>query len=190
MAADKNKVEFGLKSLYFGTYSIDPDTQEVQLGQPYWQKGAVSLSVDAESDSNNFYADDSVFWSGFTDNGLSGSIEVAKFDSDFKAQFKGYKKTKDGGLAQVKNAITPDTYLMFETTGNVEPRRVIIYNVALGAISREYSTIEDNKEPVTESIDFTATGDNATGITQVSYSPGDAGYADLFTNPPKPELAE
>ena len=188
MAADNNKVEFGISQVHVGTYAVDPDTGTVTLGTPYHQKGAVSLSVEAETDSNDFYADNVKYWSGFSDNGFTGSLEVAKFDTDFKTQFLGYRVLTDGGVASIKGATLPNTYVAFQTEGDVEARRVILYNVAMGAITREYNTIEDTKEPVTESLDLTVTGDNATGITMVSYKPADTGYATLFSAPPVPAL--
>lgn len=187
MAADNNKVEFGLSNLYVGTYTVDAGGT-VTLGTPYHQKGAVGLTVDAESDSNDFYADNVKYWSGFSDNGFTGSVEVAKYDTDFKTQFLGYQTLTDGGVALVKGATKPNLYVAFQTEGDVEARRVIMYNVSAGAITREYSTIEETKEPVTESLDITVTGDNGTGITMVSYKPADTGYATLFTNPPVPAL--
>lgn len=187
--ADKNKVLFGISHLHVGTYTADPQTGEVTMGQPYHQIGARNLSLDAESDSNDFYADNVKFWSGFTDNGFTGSIEVAKFDRAFKTQFLGYKEVKGGGIASVKSAVKPDTYIAFQTEGNVEPLRVVIYNVAWGAIAHEYATIEDTKEPQVDTIDITATGDNNTGITVSYFEPGDEGYEDVFTNPPKPAFA-
>lgn len=185
--ADNNKVEFGISQLHIGTYTVDSDG-DVTMGSPYHQAGAVSLSLDSESDSNNFYADNVVYWSGYSDNGFTGTIEVAKFDSDFKTDFLGYVELADGGLASIKGAIKPNVYIAFQTEGDAESRKVILYNVALGSIQREFSTIEETKEPVTESIDITVTGDNETGIVMVSYKPDDAGYDTLFTSPPAPEL--
>lgn len=187
MAADNNKVEFGLSELHIGTYSVASDGT-VTLGTPYHQKGAISLQLDAESNSNDFYADNVKYWSGFSDNGFTGSIEVAKFDTDFKTQFLGYKILAGGGVAAIKGAIKPDVYVSFQTEGDVESRRCIMYGVSLGAIGREYSTIEESKEPVTETIDITVTGDNGTGIVVTSYKPSDSDYATLFTNPPVPVL--
>ena len=66
MAADNNKVEFGLSNLYVGTYTVAAGGT-VTLGTPYHQAGAVSLSLDAESDSNDFYADNVKYWSGYSD---------------------------------------------------------------------------------------------------------------------------
>lgn len=185
--ADNNKVEFGISNLYVGTYTVAAGGT-VTLGTPFHQAGAVSLSLDAESDSNDFYADNIKYWSGFTDNGFTGTIEVAKFDTDFKTQFLGYQALTGGGVAQIKNATKPNVYVAFQTEGDQEGRRVILYNVALGAIAREYSTIEDSKEPVTESLDITVTGDNGTGIVMSSYKPADSDYATLFSAPPVPAL--
>lgn len=181
-----NKVEFGISNLYVGTYTVNNGT--VTLGTPYHQAGAVNLSVEAEADESSFYADNVKYWSGFTDNGFTGSLEVAKFDGDFKTKFLGYITLDDDGIAAVKGATKPNTYICFQTEGDVDARRVILYNVALGSITREYATIEDSKEPATESIDITVTGDNATGLTMVSYDKDADGYATLFTNPPVPTL--
>ena len=65
-----------------------------------------------------------------------------------------------------------------------------MYNCALGAITREYATIEENKEPATETIGVTATGDNSTGVTMAVYKPSDAGYNTLFSAPTAPAFPE
>ena len=65
---------------------------------------------------------------------------------------------------------------------------MIFYNCSLGPITREFNTIEDTKEPATEVISVTCTGDNETGVSMASFKPGDAGYDDLFTAPTAPEL--
>ena len=186
--ADKNKVEFGISQLHVGTYTDEGGV--VTLGAPYAQKGAVSLSIEPEGDSNNFYADNVIYYSGFSDNGFSGSIETARFDEEFKKQFMGYQELADGGLAMIKGAIRPNVYIIGQAEGDAEASRFIIYNVALGGIQREYNTIEEDKEPTTETIDITATGDNSTGITIVRYTSDDSGYSTLFTTPPVPALPD
>ena len=182
-----NKVEFGISQLHVGTYTVD-DQGAVTLGTPYHQKGAVSFSPEEQGETNNFYADNIVYWAGYSGGSFEGDLEVAKFDDKFKKDFLGYKELTNGGLAVVKNAIRPNVYIAFQVEGDAESRRIIMYNAQFGGITREYSTIEETKEPVTETISVTVTGDNATGVTMVSYKPGDAGYDDLFTNPEAPEL--
>lgn len=183
-----NKVEFGISQLHVGTYTVD-DQGVVTLGTPYHQAGAVSFSPDEDSEKNDFYADNIKYWSGFSGGTFEGDLTVAMFDDAFKTQFLGYATLTNGGLATVKNATKPNVYIAFEVEGDAEARRVIFYNCALGGISREYSTIEDTKEPVTESISVSVMGDNASGVTKATLKPGDTGYSTLFTAPTAPAIA-
>ena len=182
-----NKVEFGISQLHVGLYEV-ADDGTVTLGTPYHQKGAVSFSPEEQSELSNFYADNIVYWSGYSGGSFEGDLEVAKFDDAFKTAFLGYKQLTNGGLANVKNAHKPNVYIAFQVEGDAESRRVIMYNAQLGAITREFATIEEEKEPATETLAVTVTGDNATGVSMASFRPDDAGYDDLFTNPTAPEL--
>ena len=182
-----NKVEFGISQLHIGTYTVN-DQGDVVLGAPYHLPGARSFNAETQSEQTNWYADNIIYWSGYSGGSVEGDITVALFTDEFKKQFLGFKETVDGGLGEVKNAYKPNVYVAFQTEGNYEPVRCILYNGSFGSITREYSTIEENKEPVEESIPATFTGDNKTGLTKVTYHPGQAGYDTLFTNPPVPEL--
>ena len=183
-----NKVEFGISELHVGTYTVD-DQGVVTLGTPYHQAGAVSFSPETQSEQNIFYADNIAYWSGYSGGSIEGDLEVAMFDDEFKTQFLGYRTLTNGGLANVKNAVKPDVYVAFQVEGDAESRRVILYNCSLGAINREYNTIEENKEPTTETLGVTCIGDNATGVTMAVLKPADTGYATLFTAPTAPAIA-
>ena len=182
-----NKVEFGISQLHVGTYTDNNGT--VTLGTPYHQKGAVSFSPEENSEQNTFYADNIAYWSGYSGGSIEGDLEVAMFDDDFKTQFLGYVALTNGGIAAVKNATKPNVYIAFQVEGDAEARRVIMYNCTLGAITREYNTIEESKEPATETLGTTCTGDNSTGVTMAVLKPGDDGYDTLFTAPTAPVIA-
>ena len=182
-----NKVEFGISELHVGTYEDDGEGT-ITLGTPYHQAGAVSFSPEESSDQNIFYADNIAYYSTYSGGTIEGDLEVAMFDNQFKTDFLGYVATTDGGLALIKNATKPAVYIAFQVEGDDESRRVIIFNATLGAISREYSTIEETVEPVTETVPVTATGINDSGVTMVVYGESDAGYSTLFTSPSAPTL--
>lgn len=182
-----NKVEFGISQLHVGTYNVANDGT-VTLGTPYHQKGAVSFSPEEQSENSTFYADNIAYWSGYSGGTFEGDLEVAKFDDSFKTQFLGYKTLTNGGLAIVKNATKRNVYVAFQIEGDQESRKCIFYNCALGVISREYATIEESKEPATETLGITCLGDNGTGVSMASLKPGDAGYDTLFTNPAAPVI--
>ena len=182
-----NKVEFGISQLHVGTYTIAQDGTAT-LGTPYHQKGAVSFAPEEQSENNTFYADNIAYWSGYSGGTFEGDLEVAMFDDAFKTQFLGYEELSNGGLANVKNATKPNVYVAFQVEGDAESRRVILYNCSLGVIGREYATIEDSKEPTTETLGVTCIGDESTGVTKAVFKPADTGYATLFTAPTAPAL--
>lgn len=183
-----NKVEFGISQLHVGTYEVASDGT-VTLGTPYFQPGAVSFSPEEQSELTSDHADNIAYWQEYSGGTFEGDLEVELFSKEFKQQFLGFKAGANGGLAQVKNATKPNVYIAFQVEGDAEGRRVIFYNCQLGAITREYATIEEQREPQHETLAVTVTGDNATGVTKMSFVPTDSDYDTFFTAPPAPELA-
>ena len=182
-----NKVLFGFSDLYIGEYTVS-DQGVVTLGTPFHQAGAVGWSPEASSDQNVFRADNSNYYTSYGVGTREGDLEVAMFDDKVKTDYMGYVVLDDGGLAEVKNPKKKKIYMMFEVQGDEAARRAIYYNGTFGDISRSYSTTDETIEPQTETVPVSFTGDNATGITCVTYEKGDAGYDTLFSNPPVPTL--
>ena len=94
MAKNKNKVKFGLNNVHWAKitqWGVDPDgTPTVPVyGESVRLPGAVSLSIDANGENENFFADDSVYYVINNNSGYEGDLEVAKFDDTFKTQFHG-----------------------------------------------------------------------------------------------------
>jgi phi13 family phage major tail protein len=85
----KNKVLFGVSNLHVGLYTVS-DAGVVTLGEPMKVPGTVSLSLEPDSESNTFYADNIKYHTSYSDNGFTGEIENALFDDDFKVISKKY----------------------------------------------------------------------------------------------------
>lgn len=181
-----NKVEFGISNLHIWEY-VD-DGENVTFGTPYHQAGAVGFAPEQDSENNVFYADNISYWSEYTEGPFEGDLTVAKFNDAFKTRFMGYKALQNGGIAQVKGAVKPKVCIAFEIEGDAEKRRACFYNCSLGVIGREYNTIEDSKEPATETLGITCTGDRPSGVTIATFTPDDAEYNVLFDNPTVPEV--
>ena len=181
----KNKVMFGVSQLHVGEYNVST-AGVVTLGTPYAVPGTVKITIEPDSEEQKFYADNKVYWSSYSDNGLSGEIENALFDDTFKTKFMNYQSLSNGGLAQIKGKKNKPVYFAFQTEGDEESRRGIFYNVSLGQITREYSTTEDSTEPATATLPFTVNGDNKTGVVRAAYTDGAAAYTTIFTTPPVP----
>lgn len=181
----ENKVVFGLSQVHVGTYTVNT-TGTATLGTPMHIPGAVNLTLDPDTEETVFWADNVKYYVSNADNGFTGTLEMAYIPDNFKTQFMNYVSQADGGLAQVKGQDNVPIYLMFEASGDAEHRRTIMYNVTLGAITREYSTTEGTNEPKTASLPITVVGDNKTGKTRVVYGESASGYSSLFTSPPAP----
>lgn len=188
--ADNNKVEYGVSNLHIGTYTEGP-TGTITFGTSIALPGAVSLSLEPESDEQSFYADNVKYWSAYSDNGFTGTLEVARFTDEIKKAFFGYVSTQDGAVAKEKGAAKPSVYIAFQAEGDAEARRVILYNVSLGEIKRDYNTREENTEPTTESVDITVVGMNAGDfkLTMAVYPSGASGYSTVLTEPTAPRKA-
>ena len=63
-----NKVQYGLKNVYYATVTVGTST--VTYGSPVAWPGAVSLSLSAEGDINDFYADNVKYFTAVANNGL------------------------------------------------------------------------------------------------------------------------
>lgn len=181
-----NKVEFGMSQVHVGTFVEEGGI--VVLGEPMHIPGAVGLTLEADSELYQFFADDTVYYSDYSDNGETGELTMALFPDEFKTTFLSFVKLDDGGIAKVKGGQSESMYLAFQGKGDKNNRRHILYNVSPGSITREYRTIEGTKEVLTEVLPTTITGDNTTGILKVSYSEGDEGYEALFETPTAPRL--
>ena len=181
------KVRFGIKNVHFGEFNVST-SGTVTLGTPYALPGAVNMTMEPESDLEEFYADDTVYWASYSDNGYTGELEMALFPDEFKTRFLGYAALTNGGIAHVKGKQPPACYIMFEGEGDTANRRGIVYNVALGQINREHSTTEDTKTPQTATLPFKVNGDPGTGIVKVGFPETAAAYSTMFTSPPVPAL--
>lgn len=180
-----NRVEFGISNVHIMTYSVGTGGT-VTLGTPYHLPGAVSLSLEETSERTDFYADNQRYYVTYTSGTFDGDLEVALFPDTFKTQYLGYFAKSDGGVGTVKNATRPNVAMAFQVEGDQNARRVILYNCTFGGMTRDYETLEETKDPATESIAISVLGDNANGVSMVSYQYGATGYSTLFTNPPAP----
>ena len=62
MALQKNKVKFGLNKVHWAKITAWSDEGVPTFATPVRLPGAVSLSIDANGENENFYADNSVYY--------------------------------------------------------------------------------------------------------------------------------
>ena len=82
MANKKNKVKFGLTNVHYAKINDGvTDASGANLTPVYVDPvrlpGAVSISIDANGENENFYADDIVYYVISNNSGYEGDLEIA-----------------------------------------------------------------------------------------------------------------
>ena len=76
MAMEKNKVKFGLNKVHYAKITSYDEEGVPTFAKPVRIPGAVSLSIDAEGEASNFYADDGVYYVINNNSGYTGDLEI------------------------------------------------------------------------------------------------------------------
>lgn len=188
-----NKIKYGLKNVYYAKATIAEDGSATYTA-PVRIPGAVNLTLDAEGESSQFYADNIVYYVGMANNGYSGSLEVALVPDTFRTDILGEVKDETSGLQYEAAGVEPSHFaLLFQFEGDESATRHVIYNCTAGRTSVSSQTKESSVEPVTETMDLTATSIfNAAlqkDIVKAKAITGDSAYESFFSAVVQPGAA-
>lgn len=150
-----NKVRYGLSNVHVA--KLTEGQNGYTYGIPKALPGAVNMSMDAEGDQANFYADNRAYHVVTTNNGYSGSLEVALLPDWFLEEHLGYVKDIKGNLVEDAAQQTKPFALLFQFEGDVKATKHCIYNVNPSRPSMEGKTNEESTEVQTEEMEFIAT---------------------------------
>lgn len=181
--ADSNKVKFGLKNVYYAV--LTENAGVITYGTPVAIKGAVNLSLDAQGDETNFFADDTKYYNVTNNAGYSGSLELAKIPDQFKKDVLGFVEDTNTVLFEDAEAEPKRFALLFEFSGDANKTRHVVYDMTCSRPSLGSSTITESKEPQTETLNITASPlpVDASGkrLVKAKCNESDAQYAGWFS---------
>lgn len=150
-----SKVKFGLKNVH-----IAPITGIVENKYTYGDiikvPGAVSIALDPQGDSSDFYADNVKYFSAFANDGYSGDFVMAMITDEIREKIFGETKDSNGALIENVNDTFKPFALGFQIEGDAENRRFWYYNCACSRPKNEAKTIEKSKDPSTDSLTINA----------------------------------
>ena len=155
MSKKKNKVRYGLKNCYYAKATFDEDGN-VTYDTPKRLPGAVSLSLDPEGESENFYADDIVYVVLNNNAGYEGDLELALIPEEFLKDILHEEEDENGVLLENANNTFERFALLFEFTGDQHAIRHVFYCCSASRPSQEGDTKEDEKEVKTEELSIIA----------------------------------
>lgn len=149
----ENKVVFGLSNVHIA--KLTEEDGAITYGAPFALPGAVNLSMDKEGATTIFNADNVPYYKRASNNGYSGSLEVADVIEQFLTEILGQKKDSNGALFENADDTVSRFALMCEIDGDKRKRRIVFYDCLAERPSLEYSTTEEEVEVKTATMDLT-----------------------------------
>lgn len=175
-----NKVKYGLKNVYYAV-ATDDGTGTLTYATPKPWRGAVNLSLDAQGDTNEFYADNILYFSSTANNGYQGDFECALIPDSFREEVLGETKGTDNVYVEAVGAPVKEFALLFQFEGDANATRHVLYRCIASRPQIASQTIESSIEPVTETIQITAMPRISDNLLKARCDSASTAYANWFT---------
>ncbi len=156
MALKKNKVKFGLNKVHYAKITAWSDDGVPTFATPVRIPGAVSLSIDANGENENFFADNGVYYVINNNAGYTGDLEIALITTDFTTEILGEIQDTNGVLVERNDAETAQFALLFEFSGDKNKIRHVLYCCSASRPKTESSTTEESTEVKTDTLSLKA----------------------------------
>ena len=178
MADKNNKVKYNLKNAHYALLTIAEDGT-FSYATPVPMPGSVSISLDANGEPENFYADGIAYYVINNNMGYEGDLELAMIPEAFRTDILMEELDSKGVLIEISEVELASFALLFEFDGDQKHIRHIMYNCSASRPGIEGKTNEDSKEVQTETLTIKATP-LSTGM--VKAKTGDATDATVYGN--------
>lgn len=156
MVGKENKVKYNLKNAHYAL--IESMTENaVTYANPVALPGAVSISLDANGEPENFYADGIAYYVINNNMGYDGDLELALIPESFRTDILKEKMDSKGVLIENADVELGSFALLFEFDGDQRHIRHVLYNCSASRPNIEGKTNEDTKEVQTEKLSIKAT---------------------------------
>lgn len=156
MGNNNNKVKFNLKNVHYALLTLS-DQGVPSFGTPVAVPGAVSLSLDANGEPENFYADGRVYYVINNNMGYDGDLELAMIPEAFRTDVLHEELDDNGVLIENSESELEAFALLFEFDGDKKHIRHVLYNCAASRPGIQGKTNEESKEVQTETLTLKAT---------------------------------
>lgn len=150
-----NKIKYGIRNVYYAI-ATEGTGGALTYATPVALPGAVNLSLSAEGESNPFYADDVIYFQSTSNNGYSGSLELALIPDSFKTGVLCETTSTSGVYIEHANVTPKEFALLFEFQGDQSATRHALLRCTCSRPDVAGATKEASIEPQTETLNIQA----------------------------------
>lgn len=192
MGESENKITFGVKNLHIATFKTEGGV--IKYDEPVKVPGTTQITLNAVGEDQPVYADDSIYYTISGSSSYDGEISNFSISEDILMKVFGYKKDKNGAIIETNDDKKQPVAIMWETSGDVKNKRMVLYNVQLKKANETFSTKTDGTNAEPKTMSFTAAPRPTdyllkTIIEDASDNADQAkAYKDFFTKVYEPEI--
>lgn len=185
-----NKVKYNLKNAHYALLTLAEDGTAT-YANPVPMPGSVSISLDANGEPENFYADGIAYYVINNNMGYEGDLELAMIPESFRTDCLKEVLDDNGVLVENSEVELAAFALLFEFDGDKKHIRHVLYNCIASRPGIEGKTNEDTKEVQTETLTVQALPlPNGMVKAKTGNSTTAATYADWYKTVYLPTLTE
>lgn len=144
-----NKVKFGLEQVHIAFKDDDGWKTPVHI------EGAVNLAMNPDGGEDAFYADNRKYYVRYSNNGYTGTLEMALLPPEVLAEMLGWEIDDNGMLVEIADGQPKEFALMGQVQGDARNRRFVYYNCIASRPADNAATTTDSATPTTETLNVT-----------------------------------
>ena len=150
-----NKVKFGLSNCVIAPITAVGESSYT-YGSPIAVPGAVNLSLSPAGDTNDFYADNLIYFSSTANQGYEGDLEIAMIPDAIRTAILGETTDSNGALVESATDTNTNFAFGFQIEGDQKGRRFWYYNCSLTRPANNGATTEASITPQTDTLTMKA----------------------------------
>lgn len=144
--AEENKVRFGLSRLHVFFKAAEGWEEPIAI------PGVTECTRTAQVNSNDFYADNVLYFRANADTGDEISVTTAFFPDAVKARMLGWAIDSKGALVRTTDGSPEEFAMAFQVEGDKKPRAKVIYSCIASVPDETAQTKGENIEVQTEQL--------------------------------------
>lgn len=150
-----DKIQYGLSNVYYAKVTSVSTAGVLTYASPKHIPGAVNLTLSPEGERLIKYADNAEYFVSESNNGYSGTLEMALFTDEFRTDILGETVNSSGVMVEYANVQPAEFALLAQFEGDANAHRIALFRCICGRPDMNHATKEASIEAQDETLNIT-----------------------------------